>query len=1302
MSSSKSSSESTENDTKLSSSSQTKKKQVVFELEQMDTNISSTTQSSQNKLISNILEIKDSPIVQEYKEKKPVTKTNISFYEKKTPVSSSEKKTTPTGTRRKVALKYQNLERRGSSRIYKIEQQEKQRLKEEEDRKLKFSQGYYNISSDSYPELNFSFNFSDEQNPPVPEKRKRKKKSISTLPIDSPNEKKRPIVKKKRKKNEVIDLLSSSEQDSISTKKTSGDLNRNNSFSGSSIGQDNVHSLTNISLQLNDPKQQHDEQVQNEEDNPNIGNTSSVKDSPMHACAKATTPFDHTDDISLPKISKQKGISYPHTGTANSPVLRRRIEKETSFSQHQELTDDQPDENYFSIPTSIGIPSHIDHNQGKDVADSRIQPSPVRNDIVPNTIPLGLVHKGSQKSCTSAGNLKNDNSSSDESQKHPVDTSNIIYHTAAVLYKKRNIPGRKKKKSKPALGDVFKYYYTQKNNTLPELPDVKPQYEADDHGRLMGLINKQYTIQEVYSNVENEDILTSFERPFVINAIHLFTINYLYIAEQFPGNGYRICKRIRELWNETDDKEKDEFVNSTKLRNEKYPADWPLEIYHLMQPVFSHPTIQALELEDPILGCIAQVIFGLPKFKHTLKRKAPEVVPHFLSDENIKLSLSLDHIYGDGTLRPTLGDHDDSTQFDKRTPAEVLQDVTSNYEESLQQFREDRRKELSSPKNLILDDDIEMVPKHLHKLNSGVACMFNIILTAALVDCWKSTNGFNRKFTVQCQPGELYFGNKHNQSIGYMGYNFVKNKLKEFDIAIDIVDREYLDCVTNNIWRVRRKCPYIIVQGILRTVKKDEKQKRTKRKPLRKDKTTSTKETPYVKQRSNDDPEHNEHLILIDTDTGVYYDHLLRNRNGVLIMNDFKLLHLTDPQRSYFKEITMIVAVHLPQLNKQRQKRHELNYFFDTSKYPIGDNPNKAATAYVIDKMNLQKITSNPLKWHPDGDTKIKDYITINHLMWCMQEAKKRRITSTPNIYCSWTSKENDSYKLEGIFDGLEEYVKQFIFRSIPLDVITPPTLETKGKIKRSVHIKAQKHELMDRLGKSLYLDNLISTSNNIPIRLNLTSQKQPRRRTYSVIMPDKNDPTIPNTLCLAKTRDIGLNEKEQPSNPMTNIKFEFMHYVWEACTPHLSLPSRTIPPTHGQELMYYGVFPATMGWHKDHLAEDNRGILKGSNTIIVSFFDTMLFVIKDDVTGIQEEIELNHLDVLILGPHTDKSSKHMVKFKPSKKGNKNTNEKDKVEQCRLAITYRWATDRALFHYDVVDREGFPYNYAIGEASPSF
>ena len=488
----------------------------------------------------------------------------------------------------------------------------------------------------------------------------------------------------------------------------------------------------------------------------------------------------------------------------------------------------------------------------------------------------------------------------------------------------------------------------------------------------------------------------------------------------------------------------------------------------------------------------------------------------------------------------------------------------------------------------------------------------------------------------------------------------------------------------------------MIVQGILRTVEKDDKQKHTKRKPTQKDKTTSKKETPYVKRRSNDDPDHNEHLILIDTDTGVYYDHLLRNRNGVLIMNDVNLLNLTDSKRSYFKDITMIVAVHLPQLNKLRQKRHELTHFFDTSKYPIGDNPNKAATAYIIDKMNLQKLTSNPLKWHPDGDTIIKDYVTINHLMWCMNEAKKRRFTSTPNIYCSWTSKENDSYKLEGIFDGLEEYVEQFIYQSIPLEVITPPILE------KNVHIDAEKHNLMNRLGNSPYLDNLISSSNNIPIRLNLTAQKQPRRCTYSVIMRDKNDPTIPNTLCLAKTRDIGLNEKEQPSNPMTNIKFEFMHYVWEACTPNLSLLSRTIPPTHGQELMYFGVFPATMGWHKDHLTEDNRGILKGSNTIIVSLFDTMLFVIKDDVTGIQEEIELKHLDVLILGPHTDKSSKHMVKFKPLKKRNKNTNEKDRVEQCRLAITYRWATDRALFHYDVVDREGFPYNYAIGELHPPY
>ena len=118
-----------------------------------------------------------------------------------------------------------------------------------------------------------------------------------------------------------------------------------------------------------------------------------------------------------------------------------------------------------------------------------------------------------------------------------------------------------------------------------------------------------------------------------------------------------------------------------------------------------------------------------------------------------------------------------------------------------------------------------------------------------------------------------------------MTYDFVKKKLQKLKFELEKMNEYCLWNIMNESWTNERKPSYVIVQGILRT-------------------TSNNAIGPYISPIATTDhslnPDYLEHLIVIDTCTGVYIDHFVQNQNGKPIHNDVNDLHLTNSKKVTF------------------------------------------------------------------------------------------------------------------------------------------------------------------------------------------------------------------------------------------------------------------------------------------------------------------------------------------------------------------------------------------------------------------
>ena len=115
-----------------------------------------------------------------------------------------------------------------------------------------------------------------------------------------------------------------------------------------------------------------------------------------------------------------------------------------------------------------------------------------------------------------------------------------------------------------------------------------------------------------------------------------------------------------------------------------------------------------------------------------------------------------------------------------------------------------------------------------------------------------------------------------------MTYDFVEKKFQKMKFEIEKIDENYVWNIMNDSWINERKPSYIILQGILRRASSD---------------TIGPYISPETLTHHSSNPDSLEHLIVIDTCTGVYIDHFARNKNGKPIHNDVNDLHLTNSKK---------------------------------------------------------------------------------------------------------------------------------------------------------------------------------------------------------------------------------------------------------------------------------------------------------------------------------------------------------------------------------------------------------------------
>ena len=258
------------------------------------------------------------------------------------------------------------------------------------------------------------------------------------------------------------------------------------------------------------------------------------------------------------------------------------------------------------------------------------------------------------------------------------------------------------------------------------------------------------------------------------------------------------------------------------------------------------------------------------------------------------------------------------------------------------------------------------------------------------------------------------------------------------------------------------------------------------------------------------------------------------------------------------------------------------------------------------------------------------------HLIGSIRQHKNHTLRKP--IHCSWRYK--DSCILNGVIDFDSKDLGHYI-KTIP-PTIFPPSQEELLKGTKLFN----ETQLAKQLNKEIYFNCLHRKKNNVWEYVNRLTGSRPRRATFGVLMFDKNKGYNPRMVCLPKIKDPHRMEAlNQSCRPLPMKKFILPLAVYKSIYTFLMPVSQVCPPNIIQEIFYYGVYKSGMGFHKDHLFDGANNYLPGSNTIVISIFAPAILGMKHDTNGDEFDIQLNHLDVWVLGPDTDSTIKHRIHF---------------------------------------------------------
>jgi hypothetical protein len=290
---------------------------------------------------------------------------------------------------------------------------------------------------------------------------------------------------------------------------------------------------------------------------------------------------------------------------------------------------------------------------------------------------------------------------------------------------------------------------------------------------------------------------------------------------------------------------------------------------------------------------------------------------------------------------------------------------------------------------------------------------------------------------------------------------------------------------------------------------------------------------------------------------GRYIDHVLRRKNGCLILNPASHLKLHDNlERGYFKKIKFVIKL---TYTKSEDPYSEIH----TSIYGVPYHT-KEEELYVKEyiKRNFgvtQEIgTPDPL---------MKNHVRIQQLISDMNNTRIRdpfQYTRTP----VWVSPSGDSHLMDDVFYDDEGCVKALFNEG----VFNKNCIPDKTNTAEALVAKFYKLDMFDEI--------YVHVKKN-PERLNTCTYPQPRIHVYGVIHSENL--SVSGT-SVASLYHYPINNRIVKSMcvPMPSYMYEFMKMIWERTRYLMPIAARDIPPNHCSQQFYYRKFKGGLTKHRD------------------------------------------------------------------------------------------------------------------------
>ena len=156
--------------------------------------------------------------------------------------------------------------------------------------------------------------------------------------------------------------------------------------------------------------------------------------------------------------------------------------------------------------------------------------------------------------------------------------------------------------------------------------------------------------EKIYDTALDTTLYTKFKTSIEITALHYFTLCNI---KEYPeeSNGLVFCYLLKKKWFKLVDVEKQNYVDLAQSRSKHKVGKWTLELYKIIESTLSKHTIKSIELRDPMIGMIAHIVFGHPRFQDTLKNLN---LNEIYNDNDMEQQLAEETVYGEKTTRELL------------------------------------------------------------------------------------------------------------------------------------------------------------------------------------------------------------------------------------------------------------------------------------------------------------------------------------------------------------------------------------------------------------------------------------------------------------------------------------------------------------------------------------------------------------------------------------------------------------------------------------------------------------------------